>query len=209
MLSNGQTMRHKETNKLARLDPVPGETWAWDIGKKTAFVAKDGTKFIDDIGNYTHVEDELGRPYSRMPAEGQFVDESAEKYLISAKKLAEMRQKKLKEWEAEVLDRMENGGPKPYTEIIAGVKTTIYPRHCCDVAGKSVHCPFADGSDSLLFRKFFLANRGATSLYEKWGSVLKKYVSGPMVFRHTDGQIWIYNEQLSELVVIKDIKNIV
>lgn len=202
MLANGQTLRHKKTSQLVRLDPEPGEMW---IGEKTAFIARDGTIIIDDIKNYTHVEDELGRPYCKMPAEGQFVDESAEKYLISSRKMAKMRQKRLKEWEAKVLDRM-SGNVKTFTYICNG-KSTI---STCDSPRKSVHCPFADGSEggagfSSLFRDFFLKRRGATPLYKVWNSIRKEYTLGPMVFEHTDGQIWLYDEQISRLDVIKDI----
>jgi len=203
MLANGQTLRHKKTNQLARLDPEPGERWAWNIGKKTAFVAEDGTKFVDDINNYAHVEDELGRPYFKQPAKGQFVDESAKKYLVSKKKLARMRQKRLEEWEAKILYRMDHDGPKPVVEIVGKIKTTRYPLHSSDVGGKYVQCPFADGGDSSLFRDFFLKRRGAVPLYEKWNSIRKEYMPGPMVFRHTDGQLWIYDRMMSELVIIE------
>lgn len=204
MLSNGQTLRHKETNKLARLDPAPGETWAWNVGEKTAFIAEDGAKFIDDISNYTHVEDELGRPYARQPPEGQFVDESAKKYLVSKEKMAEMRQERLEEWEAEVLDRMENGSPGPYTKIISGIKTTCLPRHSSDIAGKYIGCPFADGSESFLFRNFFLKRRKAVPLYRVWNSIKKEYVDGSIVFRHTDGQLWMHDYMTHSLEVIEE-----
>ena len=204
MLANGQTLRHKHTNRLARLDPTPGETWAWDISKKTAFIDENGTKFIDDISNYTHIEDELGRPYFNLPKEDQFVDEGARKYLVSKEKMAKMRQKRLEEWEAEVLDRMENGSPGPYVEIISGVKTTCYPRHSSDVAGKYVGCPFADGSDSFLFKDFFLKRRKAVPLYKEWNSIKKEYMDGPMVFRHTDDQLWMYDRIMHSLEVIEE-----
>lgn len=204
MLANGQTLRHKHTNRLARLDPAPGETWAWDIGKKTAFIAENGTKFIDDINNYTNVVDELGRPYAEQPLEGQFVDESAKKYLVSKEKMAEIRQKRLEEWEAEVLNRMKNGSPGPYVEIISGVKTTCYPRHSSDVAGRYINCPFADGSESSLFRDFFLKRRKAIPLYREWNSIRKEFMDGPMVFRHTDGQLWIYDRMMRSLGVVEE-----
>lgn len=199
MLANGQTLKHKETNRLVRLDPTPGQTWAWDISKKTAFIAENGTKFIDNINNYTHIEDELGRPYFNMPKEGQFVDESAKKYLVSEEKMAKMRKKKLKEWEAKVLDRMA-GNVKMFTYTCNGKpKTTT-----CDSAKKSVHCPFADGSKSFLFRDFFLKHRKAIPLYKEWNSIKKEYLDGPMIFRHTDGQMWMYDERVSNLAVIEE-----
>lgn len=204
MLANGQTLRHKEEYRLARLDPVPGESWAWNLCKKTAFIAEDGSKFLDDIENWTHVADELGRPYFNLPAKGQFVDESAKKYLVSEEELAKMRKDKLEKWEAQILDRMENGGPSPSIKYIAGIKTTCYVRGSSDVAGKSVACPFADGSGSSLCRDFFLKRREAIPLYRKWGTFDKEYTDGPLVFRHTDGQIWLYDNMMSELRVIEE-----
>lgn len=199
MLANGQTLVHKKTNKLV---------WAWNIGKKTTFIAKDGTKFVDDINNYTCVKDELGRPcHLGPPAEGQFVDERLEKYLVSTKKLAKMRQRRLEEWETKILDLMKNGGPDPIVEILPnGLKITRYPCRCGDIAAKRVGNPFSDsGSKSSLFEDFFLKRRGAVPLYKIWNTVMKKYMPGPMVFCHTDGKIWLYDRMLSELVVIKNI----
>lgn len=216
MLANGQTLVHIKTRKLVRLEPEPSsgssfDMWAWNIGKKTAFIAKDGTKFIDDINNYIAVRDELDRPcYSGPPAEGQFVDERLEKYLVGSKKLAKMRKKRLEKWEAKVLDSMKNGGPDSITKILPnGLKSTTYPSGYGDVAGKCVRNPFADGSKSLLFEKFFLERRRAVPLYKKWNSIMKKYIPGPMVFRHTDGHVWLYDGVLHDLIVIKDIRSTV
>ncbi len=122
-----------------------------------------------------------------------------------------MRQKRLEEWEAEVLDRMENGGPKPYIEAIKGVKATwtIYPNHSSDVAGKRITCPFADGSDSFVFKDFFLKRRKAVPLYKVWSRYTNfedggGFAAGPMAFRHTDGQTWLYDWRMSELTVIEE-----
>lgn len=188
MLGIGQTLRHKVTNDLVRLDPQPGDgPWAWDVGKKTALISRDGTKFIDDINNYTNIVDELGRPYAKQPKPGQFVDESAEKYLVSKAKMAKMRKKRLEEWEAELLYRMENGGPKPNSS---------------DIAGRFINNPFADGGWSGLFEKFFLKRRNAKPLYRYYGSIKKKFVDGPFVFRYK-GKQWIYRHIVGDLVVMK------
>lgn len=204
MLANGQTLRHKETNVLARLDPIPGETWAWEIGKKTAFITEDGTKFIGDINDYTNIKDELDRPYFRPPGEGQFIDESAKKYLVSEEELAKMRQKRLEAWEVEVLDRMKNGGPEPKVSIANGIKSTTYHPHSHDDAGKRVLSPFADGTHSQVFQDFFLERRKARPLYRDWYSFNKEFTDGPSVFRHTDGQIWMYDYMLKDLIVIEE-----
>lgn len=176
MYSNGQTLRHKRTNELVRLAPSGGSDWAWNIGKNTTLIREDGSKFFDDIINYTHIEDELGRPYAKQPKEGQFVDESAKKYLISKREKMRMRKKKLLEWEAKVLKAMKEGEGQSFC-----------------TAGKEVHCPFADGSRSYLFGKFFLQRRKARPLYRYWNGIKKGFTDGPMVFHHTDGQVWMYD----------------
>ena len=198
MLYNGQTLVHKKTNKLARLNhDREASMWAWNIGKKTAFISENGKKFADDISNYTHIKDELGQPYAHPPKEGQFVDETAKKYLISKAELAKMRRKKLEELEADILDRMAGNVKMNSCIIRGGVKRT----YSCDVPKKMVHCPFSDVYP--LFRDYFMKRRGAGPLYRSWSSISKRYVDGPMVFRHTDGQVWIYEYSLSELKVIE------
>jgi hypothetical protein len=210
MLMNGQTLRHRKTGKLARLDPSPNTTFAWNIGKETAFIAEDGTKFIDDSKDYTHIEDELGRPYANAPEQGQFVDESAKKYLVSEKELLKMRQKRLEQWEAEVLHRMEHGGEPDEVRVDPdGTRHIKHGKHSCDVAGKMVLCPFSDGSRSLLFEKFFLKHRKAVPLFKKYEKFTKDgWRDGPMVFRHTDGQFWLYDSHLNRLIVIRSNSNI-
>lgn len=197
MLSNGQTLVHKKTKELARMVPEPGERWAWNIGKNTVFISKEGTEFIDDINNYTHIKDELGQPYAHPPKEGQFVDETAKKYLVSKAELAKMRRKKLKELEADILDRMA-GNVRMQSCITNGKKRT----YSCDYPKIMVHCPFP--GIYATFRNYFLERRKAVPLYRSWCSITKKYTDGPMVFRHTDGQLWIYEYHLSELKVIEE-----
>jgi hypothetical protein len=200
MYFNGQTLVHKKTRKLARLVPKESTSqWAWDIDENTLFIDKKGILFEDDIENYECIKDELGRPYSKQPAKGQFVDESAEKYLVSKKELAKMKKKKLIEWEAEILNRMA-GNVETNSFIVNGK----IKKYSCESPKKSVHCPFADGSLSTLFEDFFLKRRHAVPLYKVWNSIVKRYVPGPMVFRHTDGQLWLYDYRLSELRVVME-----
>jgi hypothetical protein len=204
MYANGQTLVHKKTRKLARIAPeLGGSQWAWSISKNTSLVAKDGTWFVGDIKDYECIKDELGRPYYKPPAEGQFVDESAERYLVSKSKLAKMKKKRLEEWEAEILDRMAHGGPGPTVKTIEGLKTTSYPKTAFDTAGKRVHCPFTDGNRSTVFHDYFMKRRKAVPLYREWNYFRKEYQPGPMVFRHSDGQLWMYNRSTSELVTIE------
>ena len=198
MLSTGQTLVHKKTKKLARLNPNrEASMWAWNIGKKTAFISENGEKFTDDISNYTHIEDELGRPYAHPPKEGQFVDESAKTYLVSKTKLAKMRQEKLKELEAGILDRM--AGNIKMSSCTENGKLRTYS---CDSPKKRVHCPFP--GIYAIFYSYFMERRKAVPLYRSWCSIKKKYIPGPMAFRHTDGQLWIYERQGLELKVVEE-----
>jgi hypothetical protein len=97
MYFTGQTLVHKEKRFLARLATKEDGTFAWNIlGNGTPFVLEDGTKITDKVSNYTHVEDEFGHPYAQCPKKGQFVDESAKKYLVSVAELKKMRQTSLR-----------------------------------------------------------------------------------------------------------------
>jgi len=187
MYYNNQTLKHKKTNKLARLVPHSKSTWAWDIGERTPFIGEDGKEFLGNICDYTHIEDELGRPYSKQPKEGQFIDESAKKYLVNKYEKLKMRKKKLLEWEKKVLGVMKKGDT-----IIKG---QVRKRG-------SVLCPFADGSQSTLFRRFFLKRRKAIPLYKYWNSIRKEYVNGPVSFTYKK-EVWVYHSNLSELCLIK------
>jgi len=188
MYSRNQTLRHKVTNRLARLDESAQDKvslWAWNIGERTAFVDEDGSQFTDDINNYTHIEDEFGRPYSNPPQTGEFVDESARKYLVDDRTKAKMRRESLLKWERKILDRMEGKN-----------------LHQCDRPKKSVLCPFADGSHCSLIEKFFLFRRGAKPLYRQFDSVTRKWKGHAPAFTYK-GQLWMYDRHLSDLVVIK------
>lgn len=164
MYCNGQTLVHKETKVLARMVPEPGEAWAWTIGKDTVFVSKEGTEFVDDVNNYTHVKDELDRPYARQPKEGQFIDESAEKYLVDEETMAQMKEVKLEEWEANILKRMED-------------------EHY-------IRSAFADGSHSTVMREFFMGRRDAKPLYREYDDFKKKYLDGPLCFTYNE-DVWL------------------
>jgi len=185
MYSNGQTLVHKKTKKLARLAPNGVHNWYNNSSGSTRFIDEKGYHFFDGLKNYTHVSDELGRPYTKQPAPNCFVDETAKKYLVSAKVLAKMRKERLLTWEQSILERMETGSGS------------------CDVAGKEVLCPFADGSYCVLIKEFFLKRRNAKPLYTKWHKFTKEMVDGPLYFKHTDGKYWLYDHMLSDLVVIQ------
>lgn len=184
MYYNGQTLQHKETNELVRLVPFSPDH-VCKIDRGVLLVRENGDEFSDCINNYTYIEDEFGRPYAKQPKEGQFVDESAKRYLVGPEKMAEMRQKSLREWEDRLFGYMEKG------------------RFSTGTPGKTVLCPFADGSDCSMFQKFFLRRRNAVPLYRQWNTFSKKFCDGPMVFHHIDGQLWMYRHTLNDLVVIQ------
>lgn len=177
MWCTGQTLRHKETNELVSLVPAKeASVWHWgNSDKGTLFYREDGTMFTDDHQNYTHVEDELGRPVSHPPKEGEFVDTSLKKYLVSPEKLAKMREDKLKSWEQDVLVRLYRDN--------------------------RVFCPFADGSRSKVFKDYFLDKYGAIPLHITYNSISKKF--DDMYCRQyifwLDGTLWMYDDQMSEI----------
>lgn len=93
MYYSTQTLVHKEKNTLARLaNENENSTFHWgDNCNGTLFIDEFGNNFVDDINNYTNIEDEFGNPYANNPKKGEFVDISAKKYLVSEDKLKEMR----------------------------------------------------------------------------------------------------------------------
>jgi len=206
MLANGQTLIHKKTKKLARLIPErTGSAWAWPVSKKTPFVDEAGNEFVDDINNYACIRDEFGKPYFKQPKEGQFIDESAKKYLVSEEEFAEMRQKIMEECEKAVLSRMA-GNIKMHLSKLNADGTKEYSSFDCPK--KSVSNPFWIGGSAIyVFRDFFLKRRGAVPLYREWVSLCGKgeFRDGKMVFRHTDGQIWMHDSpHMNNLVVIEE-----
>lgn len=196
MYCNGQTLRHRKTNELVRLAsikyPLNWVDWASKTDRGTLLIRENGTKFTDNINNYTHIEDEFGRPYAKQPKDGQFVDESAKRYLVSPEEMAEMRQKSLEAWEDRLLGYMVKG------------------KYSADTPGKAVLCPFSDGSRCSVFQEFFLRRRNATPLYKRWNSIKGEFSDGPMIFRHIDGQLWMYRYARGDLVVIQkeDLTNV-
>lgn len=183
MYMNGQTLKHKITNELVRLNPSES-TFAWSVDY---LIREDGSTFKpDNFNDYGPVYDELGRPTSGSPGPGQFVDENLKKYLVSDEELEKMKEERLISWESKILDRMD------------GITLSS-----CDISNKQVHCPFADGSRCYTFQKFFLERRNAKPLYKQY-SLYKNntdLIDGPLVFLHK-GQTWSYDDHLSTLKVI-------
>jgi len=178
MWYSGQTLRNVDTNKLARLCPEKDSTFAWNIGKGTAFIDENGKKFFDDSSKYTHISDEFGRAVSGQIKKGQFVDVSLKRYLVSKKKLLDMKNLKCQEWEIKILKELDN------------------KKYC--------HCPFADGSFCNEFQEWFLKKYGAISSYKAYDDFKKKHSTDmcrQYLFKYND-KIWIYNEMLHEISLL-------
>lgn len=190
MVSTGQTLKHKTKNILVRIIPYKND--------KIQFIDKEGNMFWDNLNNYTHIDDEFGRTYVRQPTNGQFVDESAEKYLCSKRKMLEMRKYSLLRWEKRVFERM------------AGINCKT-----CDIPKKLVFCPFADGSMNHMARNFFLKRRKAIPLIVTWSKNYKKGGKDgfktnhtTMCFCHTDNKIWFDNNDMLQIIDIKALKKV-
>jgi hypothetical protein len=101
MYGANQVLKHKETGELAQIVPNEGSAWAWNIGKETPFVDKDGNNFTDNIKDYGPIRDEFDRPVS-----GNF--EKCDKYSLTQKEMRQLQKKSLLAWEARVLKSMDN-----------------------------------------------------------------------------------------------------
>lgn len=168
MYYSNQTLRHKETNQLVALCPTNKDTvWKWNIGNKTLFVDKQGNKFVDDISNYIHIEDELGNPCSNDPKKGQFVDESLEKYLVSKHKLLKMKKQTLNLYLNQILEKLTKE--------------------------KSFMVNFSS-THNYVFKKYFLRYMHATPLYISYDKIYKKYrPSREKVFIYNH-KLWLYHD---------------
>ena len=196
MYANGQTLMSKDRKRLVRLKPVSG-AGIWSEGIEL-FIDEDGNEFTDSINHYTYIKDEFGRAYSSPVENGQYVDISAKKYLISDEELLQMRVQSLKDWEKVVLARM-NGNAVKFTGYMVNGK---YKTYTCDIPGKFVHCAFCDGGKCDVFQNYFLINRCAKPLFKQYNSIKKELVNGPMIFYY-EGQLWLYDND--NLVVIKNV----
>lgn len=195
MYANGQTLMSRDRKRLVRIKPVSG-AGIWDMME--TFIDEEGKEFIDNIDHYTYVQDEFGRPYSGPVENGQYVDISAKKYLVSEEELVQMRVQSLKDWEKVVLARM-NGNAVKFTGYMVNGK---YKTFTCDEPGMFVHCVFCDGSKCKVFQDYFLKNRKAKPLFKQYNSIKKELIDGPMVFYY-EGQLWLYDND--NLVVIKNV----
>ena len=175
MYSVTQTLYHKETKKLARLNPLREDSiWAWDISDKTRFIDKEGNVFFDDINNYTCIEDEFGRPYSKLPGKGQCVDESADKYVnLTQGQRIRLRRKSAVGWERKILDKMAKED--------------------------FILCPFADGSMCSYMYNYFMKRRKAKPVW-----VSSSLYRAPMMFKYNN-KVWIYQDGRLEAIKLNSL----
>ena len=178
-----QTLAHKQTKELVCLTGYMRGT-----GRKVVLIDVNGVYREDDLDNYTHIDDEFGRPYTKQPRENEHVNTEAAKYLVGKDELLNLRRNSLIAWEKRILDRMNGINMKQ-----------------CDVAHKYVLCPFSDGSFCPPVRDYFLKNRNAKPLFRRYDPVRKEWVDGAVVFKHTDNQMWMYDSGLNALYVITDL----
>ena len=159
MFGPGQLVRNTKTDKCAKIiDP-------WD----NKFEDDDGNVFEDNIADYTHIEDEFGRP--------AWPNDKARKYAkLSKEELLKMRKRSLKEWEQKILSIMDgNSGDEDD-------KPSMYVSH-----------PFANNGYCDLMETYFLRNRGAKPLYTYYHPIYERIVeSNEMVFTYK-GKTWIYD----------------
>jgi hypothetical protein len=192
MYYKGQTLRHKVNNTLARIyqgSIDDGSMWHWGNlpNGEMFFVGEDGTRFKAKRDDYTHIEDELGRACIGYLKEGEHVSIDLKKYVISKEEMAVLREKKLLEWEAKVLGEMEEGD--------------------------QVHCPFADGSVSWVFQKWFLERRGALPLHKSYDSISAKHRDNAFpdsfdsIFFH-QGRFWIHTLHYLSVTQVDHLKKV-
>ena len=183
---NLQTIRHKTKNFLVRLGTeeeyrlcaaagfrgTTGALGGYLLLAGTTLVREDGSMFLADLADYDCVRDELGRPVGGLPADGEWVDTRLKKYLVSAAELLRMRQKKLFDWEQKVMATMK--------------------------LGHLVLCPFADGSRSIVFQKFFLERRGAIPLYVGWDTYHEVYKGYGALLLEAFGKPWVFTGGIAQ-----------
>ena len=106
MYSCYQTLVHKETKKLVALHPKNNNSvWNYEMDR---FIDEKGRVFKDNIKNYTHIEDDFGRPLVGANREkNKYVDVTLKKYVgLTEKQKNNNRVKALNSWYKKLLWQM-------------------------------------------------------------------------------------------------------
>jgi hypothetical protein len=102
MYYSKQTLYHKVTHKIVRLNPSEDNcsSWNWELGKnsgKTHLIDEDGNTFWDNINDYTNFEDFLGEPQpgNLHNSPNPYVDITLKKFLVFGEEREKLRKKEL------------------------------------------------------------------------------------------------------------------
>lgn len=177
MYIQGQTLRHKKTNILARLVPQTGDlNWYCPGNNYTLFYKEDGTTFTDKLKNFTYINDEFGRPLCGQVENGQYVDIKLKRYLVSKEELLKLREKSLARWEEKILVEIKTKG--------------------------SVQCPFSDGSKCTEIETYFLKKHNGKPLHKSYNCFTKEFdfVYCRQYIMKIYDKVWLYDEQMNWIV---------
>jgi len=190
MYNATQTLRHKEQDLLARINPVEVDSaWAW-TRKETRMLSEDGMVFVDDLDNWTHIEDEFGDPQGGFTIkEGEFVDTSLRRFLVPEEELATMREEFLVAKLPDILQMLQDVVDKKqykHGEASKYTYTTV------KVTGPW-NCGGGHKKRTALKNRF-IQEVGATPIYSHrvWNFNTKAIdeMTGPMFFRRL-GHLWV------------------
>ena len=136
MYYSTQTLVHKETKQLARLDLIEDGQWAYNIGKETPFINEQGEKFVDDISKYQPVYNEWDEVCAEkdMP-KGVHLQTHFKKYVnMSDAAKTKLKNKYLRQFKKDAKNQVE----KALDFITKGVFDED-----CDFESKLIHMSFS------------------------------------------------------------------
>jgi len=147
-----QTLRLKGTDRLFRLVgniPVDIREFAGTVeypfiyAPDTTFVISENGVYYDcyKLSEFTHLEDEFGRPISSPPRKGEYVSEICKKYVkYSSSELQKMRERGLNSKIRDIFRELRECG--------------------------NVRFPFSDGGTNVVLRKYFIDKVKARPLFK-------------------------------------------
>jgi len=155
-----QTLIHKKTKKLARLNPSAKTAFNWEIGTNTSFIDENGKEFADDINFYQPILDWFGRPIAGYDIKkGEFIDKSLLQYCVSKKVREQKYKEALIEWYDWVLEELDK---KDF-----------------------INNPFADGSVCSVAYKYFKEQIKAKPLFTIIGNEHSfQKTEGALIFKY-------------------------